>query len=367
LNYLKALFQFGPLILLPLLISFVLTRILVLWAARLGLVDYPSARKTHTETTPKGGGIAIFLVVWTAMALYCWSGHPSRQMRADFQDELLIFLIPGAIVALLGLFDDFRPLPWQLRLLVQSGVAALVAGCWPGIAGLWWRVAAGLWIVGLTNAFNMLDNMDALSSGVAWLGAAFLVGALALRQPVLLVDADEQLVFLLMIFMGAVLGFLWHNLPPARIFMGDVGSTFIGFFLSTASLQLALPIPWTGDADILEIEWRSLVPLCILAVPCYDLTSVVLLRLSQGRSPFHADKQHLSHRLVELGLSSKNAVRVIYLLAIVSGLSGLALYFVKDWIGAGLVVGQLAGWWLALALIEFLARRARNQQPPLAA
>ncbi len=99
-------------------------------------------------------------------------------------------------------------------------------------------------------------------------------------------------------------------------------------------------------------------PLCIFAVPCYDLLTVVLLRLSQGRSPFHADKQHLSHRLAGRGLSGWTAVRVIYLLALASGASGVLLYAVTSWPAAGLVAGQLAVWWLALAVMEFTTQEA---------
>jgi UDP-GlcNAc:undecaprenyl-phosphate GlcNAc-1-phosphate transferase len=154
--------------------------------------------------------------------------------------------------------------------------------------------------------------------------------------------------------MGALLGFLWFNRPPARIFMGDAGSTFLGFALGLGSVQVV----WREGGP----SWSWLVPPCILAVPCYDLLSVVLLRLSQGRSPFHADKQHLSHRLVGRGLSSWTAVRVIYLFALASGVSGVILYGVRDSLMAGLVVGQLAAWWIALAVMEFAAKEPRHDK-----
>jgi UDP-GlcNAc:undecaprenyl-phosphate GlcNAc-1-phosphate transferase len=150
------------------------------------------------------------------------------------------------------------------------------------------------------------------------------------------------------VLVGAVSGFLWFNIPPARIFMGDAGSTFLGFVLGLGSLQAAQR---TNAAP-----WWWLIPPCILAVPCYDQVSVVLLRLSQGRSPFHGDKQHLSHRLVRRGLSGWTAVRVIYLLALASGASGVLLYAVSSWAMAGVVVGQLALWWIALALMEFATK-----------
>jgi UDP-GlcNAc:undecaprenyl-phosphate GlcNAc-1-phosphate transferase len=249
-------------------------------------------------------------------------------------------LLLSTAIVLLGLYDDLRPLPWQLRLAVQLALTVVaVFFCLPPTSWLF-RVAAILWIAGHINAFNMLDNMDALSGGVAWIAAGFLALASWLGPPPALADWGP-----FVILMGALSGFLWFNRPPARIFMGDAGSTFLGFSLGLGSAQVALR---EGGPS-----WSWAVPLCILAVPCYDLLSVVLLRLSQGRSPFYADKQHLSHRLVRRGLSSPTAVRVIYLLALASGASGLILYAVANGQTAALVCCQLAAWWIALAVIEF--------------
>jgi UDP-GlcNAc:undecaprenyl-phosphate GlcNAc-1-phosphate transferase len=312
----------------PLAISGVLTALLIRGAPRLGLVDYPSDRKVHTRPTPRGGGLAIFAAVLV-----------SSLLPAFFSFQLLL----AAAIFLLGLLDDLRPLPWQFRLFAQFGVSLLaVLFCLPPVS---WpiRAAAVVWIAALINAFNMLDNMDALSGGVAWIAAGFLAAASPTRAewgP-------------LVILMGTLSGFLWFNRPPARIFMGDAGSTFLGFTLGVSSAQVALR---EGGPS-----WSPVVPLCILAVPCYDLVSVVLLRLSQGRSPFHADKQHLSHRLVGRGLSGWTAVRVIYLLAVASGASGLILYYaVTTPTAAGLVVGQFVVWWTALAVTEFATKESRH-------
>jgi UDP-GlcNAc:undecaprenyl-phosphate GlcNAc-1-phosphate transferase len=312
----------------PLALSWLLTALLIRWAPRLGLVDYPSERKVHTTPTPRAGGLAIFAAL---------SAVGFRQTAVPWEPAL------GALVVLLGLIDDFRPLRWQLRLAVQLMVAVVaVLFCLPPEP--WFvRAAAVLWIAGLINAFNMLDNMDALSAGVAWIAAGFL-GILAWSH-----GADWTPYVAMM---GAITGFLWFNLPPARIFMGDAGSTFLGFALGLGSLNLVLR---EGGP-----EWSWLAAPCILAVPCYDLASVVLLRLSQGRSPFHADKQHLSHRLTDRGLSKTTAVRTIYLLALASGASGLILYAVSDARSAALVCGQLALWWAALAVMEFAHKESRH-------
>ncbi len=322
----------------PLAVSWLLTFLLIRWAPRLGLVDYPSERKVHTQPMPRAGGLAIFAAVFLATL------PPSLSSRFPF---FLVRWLLAASIMVLGLLDDLRSLPLQVRLAIQFAVSLLAAAfCLPPCTFLD-RAAAVVWIAGLINAFNMLDNMDALSGGVAWIAAGFLavVAWLAATPTV-----DEWMLFVAL--MGALAGFLWFNRPPARIFMGDAGSTFLGFTIGLGSVQVIL------RED--EIPWLWFVPPCILAVPCYDLLSVVLLRLSQGSSPFHPDKQHLSHRLVGRGLSNWTAVRVIYLLALASGASGVILYAVRDGMIAGLIVGQLALWWLVLALLEFVPKEHRH-------
>jgi UDP-GlcNAc:undecaprenyl-phosphate GlcNAc-1-phosphate transferase len=327
----------------PLLVSWLLTALLIRWAPRLGLVDHPAARKVHTRVTPKGGGLGIYAAfVVTACLLPEGRGA-----------DLLAILVLGGGIVLLGLVDDRWPLPWQSRLGIQAA-AAVAFIAWRRTSNptfpysllhtpysvLFWVIAV-LWLVGLVNAFNMLDNMDALSGGVAWIAAGMFGLALLLRQGG---GWDWRPLAGCLMLMGALSGFLWFNRPPARIFMGDAGSTFLGFFLGARALE-------GGLVDAAQPQTWA-VPLCILAVPLYDMASVVTLRLWQGRSPFHADKQHLSHRLVALGLSSPAAVRVIYLFGLASGVGGLVLYEVSSG-GAVLVGVQLLCWWLAVAAVEY--------------
>jgi UDP-GlcNAc:undecaprenyl-phosphate GlcNAc-1-phosphate transferase len=325
---------------LPLAISWLLTALLIRWAPCLGLVDYPNERKVHTQPMPRGGGLAIFAAAMLPPYLLL-SFFDFRSSSFDLQYVL------AAAIFLLGLFDDFRPLPWPIRLTSQFAVAFLaVLFCLQPLS--WYlRAAAIVWIAAHINAFNMLDNMDALSGGVAWIAAAFLAVLSWLATASTVAEWGPFVAL-----MGALSGFLWFNRPPACIFMGDSGSTFLGFMLGLGSVQVAL--------DFSAPPWSWLASLCILAVPCYDLLSVVLIRLSQGRSPFHADKQHLSHRLVDRGLSKGMAVRVIYLFALASGTSGLILYVVRDGTLAGLIVGQLALWWTALAVLEFATKEPRH-------
>jgi UDP-GlcNAc:undecaprenyl-phosphate GlcNAc-1-phosphate transferase len=316
---------------LPLAVSLGLCRLLIRLAPKLGLVDLPGERKVHTQATPRGGGLAIYL----ALVVGAFS------LGQGLLAELVPGLVAGFLIVVLGLVDDLHPLPWRLRLGVQIYVAAGVVLGWYADRGWPFHATAIFWLVAMINALNMLDNMDALSAGVAWIAACGFAIAWMVRSESSAVwrDAVPDL-----ILMGALSGFLYFNWPPARLFMGDAGSTFLGLFLGLESLKLV-----AGQDLTLQ---TGAMPVFILAVPCYDMTSVVILRLWQGRSPFHADKQHLSHRLVRLGLRPPVAVRVIYLLALASGLGGLALLQTTR-LGAVFLGVQLGCLWLAVAAVEF--------------
>src|SRR5262245_21128621 len=218
--------------LVPCLISCMLTVLLMRLAPRLGLIDEPGERKVHTQPTPRGGGLAIYLAMLLTTAGLALSDVLDR--------SLLLFLGIGGVIVLLGLLDDRFSLPWQLRLLVQFGAALLAFGWPPQTGWLPWPLAL-VWVVGLVNACNMLDNMDALSAGTAWIAALVLLLVLMARH------TNEGSILPYLIFLGAVAGFLWFNRPPARIFMGDAGSTFLGFFLGSRTLHedLADSVPLT--------------------------------------------------------------------------------------------------------------------------
>ena len=243
--------------------------------------------------------------------------------------KLWLLLGGGTVLMILGLADDRRGLDWRFRLAAQTAVAATMVACgwcvrlpWD-VPGLAFAVSV-VWIVGLVNSFNMLDNMDGLSAGVAAIAAAILAAAALLtprpdnHQPQLFVAG------FLLLFVGSLLGFLWHNRPPARLFMGDAGSYLIGYLLAMATLTATfagggLPPPASGYPG-------ALAPLCVMAVPIYDTASVVLIRLRQRRSPFVGDKSHFSHRLVKLGMTKPQAVLTIYLATATCGLGALLLH-----------------------------------------
>jgi UDP-GlcNAc:undecaprenyl-phosphate GlcNAc-1-phosphate transferase len=260
----------------------------------------------------------------------------------------------GTILAAMGLLDDRRALPWLPRLIVQFAVAAVAvfaAGVQATVFAPSPEIGSVLsvcWILVLVNSFNFLDNMDGLSSGIALIAAA-------LCAVIMLTSTAEPRWFVagvLLILAGAIGGFLFfHNWPPARIFMGDSGSYFIGFLVAAMTLLGTFYDSATGSRHVI------LAPLCLLAIPLYDFCSVMAIRLKQRRSPFHPDKSHFSHRLVELGLKPRNAVLTIHLATLTTGLGGLLLYQVPGWTGAGLVVALVACVLAIVAILEFTKRR----------
>ena len=350
------------------LVSGVGTALLRRYAPRWGLVDRPNARKLHQRPMPLGGGIAIWLGIMlpfgAGLALMWWIGQQSTRPAWVPQDlavhfagiqfrsvQLWAILLGGTVIAAMGLIDDLKTLGWKPKLCVQfavacglvaSGVQATVfiAAPWVG-----WILTV-VWIVVLTNAFNFLDNMDGLSAGIAIIAAV-------LFAVIMLVSTSEPRWFVaafLLILAGSTAGFLAHNWPPARIFMGDTGSCLIGLLLA------CLTVVGTFYDDGKTGRHVLFAPLCILAVPLYDFSSVVLIRLLQGRSPFHADKSHFSHRLVEMGLSRRSAVLTIHLVTLTTGIGGLLLFQVRGWIGASLILTLIGCLLFLIAILESAGR-----------
>jgi UDP-GlcNAc:undecaprenyl-phosphate GlcNAc-1-phosphate transferase len=314
-------------------------------AGRLGLLARPGGHSTHVNVTPLGGGIGIwFGIVATfaagTIAVRLASDSESWQARLPAAvlpylegfwsraGQLWKLLGAGTVLVLLGLTDDRRGVnPW-VRLGIEFAVAGYVVyGLGFGLTayiGVAWltNLLSMIWIVGVINSFNMLDNMDGLSGGVAAIiAAAMAVVMLTTPDPG---TARPQLFVaaLLMVVCGSLLGFLWHNRPPARIFMGDGGSYLVGFLIAVAMLMAT----FAGNT---ERPHAVLAPLCAMAVPLYDMTTVLWIRIREGRSPFVGDRSHFSHRLVDLGLSRTQAVLTIYLVTATCGLAAVLLTHVS--------------------------------------
>lgn len=346
-------------------------------ALRWGLIDLPAARKVHATPTPLGGGVAIWLGVVATFALgqlalwvvTIWpelldrlpelvrthaNGIWSRSV------DLWVLLGCATTLMLVGLIDDRRGLGWKLRMAIQVGVAAFCV-YWQGISLTAFigvrAVTMGLsvvWIVGLINSFNMLDNMDGLSSGVAAIAASMLAAVLLLSPATANGQPQLFVAGFLLVLVGALLGFLWHNRTPARMFMGDAGSYFVGFCVAVATLLAT----YTGYNS--TTTHTILAPLCVMAVPLYDMTTVLWIRIREGRSPFQADKCHFSHRLVDLGMTKGQAVLTIYLTTATCGLGALLLSRV-DFVGAVLIVLLIVCVLALIAILESSARRKIKQ------
>jgi len=359
-----------PSLLVALATAFVVRRL----APRWGLVDQPGHRKVHANATPLGGGLAIwfgvvfpFAVGQVVLWLLHLEGLAERIPILDFARphlegirwqtaSLWLLLGAGTVLMFVGLLDDLRDANWRWRLLVQFAVAAACVFLfgWQATAFLGIPVLTGLlsifWIVALINSFNMLDNMDGLSGGVA----AIVAGGLAI---LMLMSKDPEtgqpqlfVAGLLLVIVGALLGFLVHNRPPAKIFMGDAGSYFVGFCIAVAAL-LATYAGYRSDG-----KHAVLAPLLVMAVPMYDMLTVLWIRLREGRSLFQADKCHLSHRLVDLGLNKGQAVLTIYLLTGVCTMSALLLHQV-DRTGAVILVVVVCCVLILISILESTARK----------
>jgi UDP-GlcNAc:undecaprenyl-phosphate GlcNAc-1-phosphate transferase len=334
----------------------------------------PNERKVHTSPIPRGGGLGIWLGVLSvftlgtlalALASYSPTMVPEsipenvRQMVPGLWSKLSsiwLLLAGGSVVAILGLMDDRYGLDWRVRIAVEFAVAAaIVYGLKLQLTAyidLPWLtpILSVIWIVMLINSFNMLDNMDALSAGVA----AIIAGMLALmlltttepaqREPQLFVGV------MALALLGGLLGFLKHNWPPASIFMGDSGSYFVGYWIAVTTLLST----YSGSSG--QAPHAVFAPLCLLAIPIYDTLSVIAIRLREGRSPFQADKKHFSHRLVELGMTKRQAVGTIYLATSTCSLGALLLPR-TDWIGAGLVLLIVLAMLGLIALLESLTSK----------
>ena len=284
-------------------------------AFRVGAVDVPKdGRRMHDHPIPRMGGLAIFFGFILSVLLFL---PLTLQLRG--------MLIGAVIIVILGIFDDIYALPAKLKFVIQIG-AALVA-VWAGnrIYGLsninifssdpYWELGwlsypiSIFWIVGITNAVNLIDGLDGLACGVSTISSmTLLVIALLVSEP--------DVAVLMAALAGACIGFLPYNLNPAKIFMGDTGSTFLGFILAVVSIQ--------GLFKFYTIISFA-APFLILGLPIFDTSFAILRRLAKGQSPMTPDRGHIHHRLIDMGFSQKQAVAVLYVISAILGLSAVVL------------------------------------------
>ena len=335
----ELLLSVGAALLCAFAVSFLMCPLVKSFAYRIGAIDVPKDnRRMHKKPVPRLGGLAIFLGFMVSMLLF---------VRIDHQ--LKGILLGASIIVVLGVVDDMSPLRASFKFCVQI-VAALVA-VFHGVVieilsnpnvfaeNPYWELnwlsipITVLWIVGITNAVNLIDGLDGLACGVSTISAvSMLVIAL------LVSEGDVALVMASLV--GACLGFMPYNRNPAKMFMGDTGSTFLGYILATISIQ--------GLFKYYAIVSFA-VPFLILGLPMFDTLFAIIRRLAHGQNPMAPDRGHIHHRLIDMGLSQKQAVAALYVISSILGLSAVVLT------SSGAVKAMLL--LLALAVAAFLASR----------
>ena len=298
-----------------LVVALVATPVVKNLAIRVKAVDVPKdGRRMHDHPIPRMGGLAIFFGFILSAIIY-----------VEITPQLTGMLLGGVIIVVLGIFDDIYALSAKLKFAVQIG-AALIAVLMgnqidylsnPNIfsSDPYWHLGvlsipiSVLWIVAITNAVNLIDGLDGLACGVSTISSmTMLVIALTV--------AEAQVAILMAALAGACIGFLPYNLNPAKIFMGDTGSTFLGFVLATVSIQGLFK-----SYAIISFA----VPFLVLGLPIFDTCFAILRRLARGQSPMAPDRGHIHHRLIDMGFTQKQAVAVLYLISAILGLSAVVL------------------------------------------
>jgi len=357
---------------LAFLLSLTLTPAAAAAASRFSFTDKPGGRKIHEREMPYGGGAAVIVSFGAAAAawwLACRSGLDGIRSAAgaagagapgflsaifprveDAGGQQVFYLFCGAAACFaLGMLDDARPLRPITKLAAQAVAAASVV--WGGGARL--TLPAGfeflsgpatfLWLILITNSFNLLDNMDGLCAGVAGI-ISLLLASMAMDCRCWTTAAA------MMCLAGALAGFLIHNFPPAKIFLGDAGSLFVGFLIAGCSVTVTNHLP-------AEPPTARLAPLALLALPVFDTASVVFIRYREGRPLLEGDTSHLSHRLAAAGMGRRGAVLALYLIALATGIPASLLPGV-DAVGGIMLIFQSV---IALSLISAIERVWRRK------
>lgn len=314
------------------LIAYTLTPPVRVLAFRIGAIDVPADdRRMHTKPIPRIGGLAIFLSFTATTMLLC---EPSR--------SLVTVWIGGAVLVLLGILDDIYRLSAWLKLIVQLLVAGFAV--WNGtiidhinLGGEYVHLGIVsipltiLWIAGLTNAINFIDGLDGLACGISAISSLSLFC-------VILLTGDLTSALITLVLASSCLGFLPFNTNPARIFMGDTGALFLGYAMAVLSVQGVFK---------LHAVLAFLVPLAIFALPLCDTLFAIIRRIAAGKSPFAADRGHLHHRLVDLGFTQKESVKILYAICAILGL--IAVFFTDSLFAEGRFFKTIA-----IAIIAFV-------------
>lgn len=307
--------------LLPFLLALGVALALTPWvrktAFKIGAIDSPDCRKVHCKTMPRLGGLAVFLA-FAATVVF----------TQQLDDKITGLLVGGLVIVLLGVLDDTRGLPAKVKLVGQIAAAAAVIPFGIQVEfitnpingqllhlGLWGIPVTIFWIISVTNAVNLIDGLDGLAGGTSFI-AALTLAAITWQQSSLLGGTGMEVTALAIILAASVLGFLRYNFFPAKIFLGDTGSMFLGYALGTLAV---MGVAKTATAI------SVIIPMVILGIPLLDVLFAILRRYQSQRPIFQPDKEHLHHRLMALGLSHRQTVLVIYGVNLVLGISAFLL------------------------------------------
>ena len=304
-------------LLAALVISFLMTPVVKTFAYKVGAVDVPKdARRMHTVPIPRLGGLAIFIGFMFSVLVF-GSVRGNGQMQS--------ILLGSVIIVVLGVVDDIMALPAMLKFVVQ--IAAALIPALNGVViqafsnpnifsqNLYWVLGplsipfTVLWIVAITNAVNLIDGLDGLANGVSAISATTML-------VIALLASEAEVAIIMAALVGACVGFMPYNLNPAKMFMGDTGATFLGYILATMSIQ--------GLFKFYAVISFA-VPFLILGIPIFDTAFAFIRRIAHGQSPMHADRGHIHHRLIDMGLNQKQAVATLYVISAMLGLSAVVL------------------------------------------
>lgn len=296
-------------------IAFASTPLVKILAQKVGAIDVPKdSRRMHKVPIPRMGGLAIFLGFLFSVLLF-----------VDMSRQLQGILIGAIVIVILGIVDDIVPLSALLKFVVQILAALIVVYHGTRIfmfsnpnifsdnayinLGVWSIPITVLWIVAITNAVNLIDGLDGLAVGVSSI-ASFSLFVIAIIVP------EHSIALMMAALTGACIGFMPYNLNPAKIFMGDTGSTFLGFILACVSVQ--------GLFKFYTLVSFA-VPFLILGLPIFDTMFAIGRRLIHGQNPMSADRGHVHHRLIDMGFNQKQSVTILYLMSGLLGLSAVVL------------------------------------------
>lgn len=299
------------------LISFTTTPLARVFAFKVGAVDVPKdERRMHNKPIPRLGGLAIFLGFSVAALAFC-----------DFTPTLLSIYFGGLVIVVVGVLDDIFRLNAWVKFIVEIAVAFIPISQGLSIEfinlfgeyvvfGVFEIPITVLWIVGLTNAINLIDGLDGLSCGIS------VICSLSLLLCSILVLDNFALTMLTAILASSCLGFLPFNSNPAKIFMGDTGALFLGYTLSVLSISGLFKM---------HAVLSFMIPISIFALPLFDTIFAFVRRIASGHSPFSPDRGHIHHRLIDIGFNQKQTVHILYSVCGILGISAVMFSIEGSW------------------------------------